>query len=397
MATRHPLSDLRGYGRLLFDTSGGIVDVVERMHRTIERRPGMIGKPIVESSRGITGFVYRALRGSAQMLGAGFDSALAPLEPLSPPIASSPGRDVFVSILNGMYGDHLERTGNPLAIDMELQADGIRLETCTAHAHFAAAEREAPTGRLLVLVHGLCMSVQQWTHEGVDQAATLGRELGYTPLHLRYNSGLAIAENGRQFAHLLEELLEHWPRSVEELVLVGHSLGGLVARSACHYGQTQRHQWRRRLHRLVFLGTPHHGAPLERGGHGLDTLLGLSPYTAPFARLGNARSAGIKDLRSARLTDAGDGFVPLPQDVDCYAVAATLGSRRDLLAERLVGDGLVPLDSALGRHCDSERCLRFARTHQWVAYRTGHLKLLHRPEVFAQLRHWLQGPDATVA
>lgn len=396
MATRYPLSDLRGYGRLLFDASGGIVDVVERMHRTIERRPGMIGKPVVDSTRGITGLVYRTVRGSTRMLGAGFDSALAPLEPMSPPIASSPRRDVFVSILNGVYGDHLERTGNPLAIDMELQADGIRLEPGNVRAHFATPEREATAGRLLVLVHGLCMSVQQWTHEGVDRAATLGRELGYAPLHLRYNSGLPIAENGRQFARLLEDLVEHWPRPVEELVLVGHSLGGLVARSACHYGETQRHQWRRRLRSLVFLGTPHHGAPLERGGHGFDTLLGLSPYSAPFARLGNARSAGIKDLRAARLTDAGDGFVPLPEDVDSYAIAATLGARRDLLAERLVGDGLVPLDSALGRHRDRERCLQFAKTHQWVAYRTGHLELLHRPEVYAHLRRWLQPPDAAV-
>jgi Predicted acetyltransferases and hydrolases with the alpha/beta hydrolase fold len=394
---RRQLSDLRGAGKLLFDATAGIVDVVERMHRTIERRPGVIGQPVVEATRGITGFVYRTVRGSTRLIGDGFDTVLSPLEQWSPPVASSPGRDVFVSILNGVYGDHLESTGNPLAIAMEIQSDGEPLVPSETYAHFASAGIDAPAGRLMVLVHGLCMSVQQWAHEGVDRAACLGRELGYTPLHLRYNSGLSIAENGRQFARLLEELVEHWPRPVEELVLVGHSMGGLVARSACHYGETQRHPWRRSLRSVVFLGTPHHGAPLERGGHGFDTLLGLSPYSAPFARLGNARSAGIKDLRAARLTDAGDGFVPLPEDVDCYAIAATLGSRRDLLAERLVGDGLVPLDSALGRHRDRERCLRFAKTHQWVTYRTGHLDLLHQPEVYAQLRGWLQPRDVARA
>jgi triacylglycerol esterase/lipase EstA (alpha/beta hydrolase family) len=106
--------------------------------------------------------------------------------------------------------------------------------------------------------------------------AALADELGYVPLYLRYNSGLRIADNGRALAGLLHELLEHWPEPVQELVIVGHSMGGLVARSAVHEAQQAGHAWPQRLGKLVFLGTPHHGAPLERGGHGLDYLLELS-------------------------------------------------------------------------------------------------------------------------
>jgi len=114
----------------------------------------------------------------------------------------------------------------------------------------------------------------------------------------------------------------------------------------------------------------------------------LSPYSAPFTRLGKARSAGIQDLRRGTITLGGHRFVPLPNGVDCYAIAATMGARRSLLVDRLVGDGLVPLDSALGRHADRGRSLEFPKTHQWVGQQMGHLELLQRPEVYAQLRAW---------
>ena len=149
---------------------------------------------------------------------------------------------------------------------------------------------------------------------------------------------------------MLEALLERWPVPVTQLVIVGHSMGGLVARSAIHHGTAAGHSWRGLLRKLFSLGTPHHGAPLERGGNRLDYVMELSPYVAPFTSLGKARSAGITNLRYGSITDVEHEFVPLPDDVECYALAATLGKRRSVLAERLVGDGLVPLDSALGKH-----------------------------------------------
>jgi pimeloyl-ACP methyl ester carboxylesterase len=238
------------------------------------------------------------------------------------------------------------------------------------------------------------MSVQQWIHDGFSHGEALAESLGYTPVYVRYNSGLPIVQNGQLLAERLEALLEAWPCPIEEITILGHSMGGLVARSACLAGEEGRHLWRRSLSRLVFLGTPHHGAPLERGGHGLDFLLDLSPYSAPFTRLGKARSAGIRDLRHGTITRGAHRTVPLPSGVACYCVAASLSDRHGLVNDRLVGDGLVPLDSALGRHRDRARTLRIPKSNQWVGFRMGHLELLHRPEVYSQLHDWLAAPLA---
>jgi pimeloyl-ACP methyl ester carboxylesterase len=391
--TRTLLSDARGVGTLLIEASAQAVDVVERMHRTVQVRPAAIGESVTDATRGITGFVYQSIRGSMRLVGRGVDTALESVEPLLPEGESSPGREAFISIVNGIYGDTLARTGNPLAIGMSLSHACGPLDVENPAALFEAHDGVAPTGKLLVLVHGLCMSVHQWTHDGYNHGEALARSLGYTSLYLRYNSGLPIAENGRLFAEYLEALVAHWPRRIDELTIIGHSMGGLVARSACHAGEELDHGWRRSLSRLVFLGTPHHGAPLERGGHGLDYLLEISPYSAPFTTFGKARSAGIQDLRHGTITSDGHHAVPLPRDVACYAIAAALGEGPGAL-DRVVGDGLVPLDSALGRHRNRARTLRIPQAHQWVGHGMGHLALLHRPEVFAQLEKWLRTPVA---
>jgi pimeloyl-ACP methyl ester carboxylesterase len=388
--TRRDLEDARGAGRLLFEASSGIVDLVEQMHRTVQRVPGPLGAPVSESTRGITGFVYRTVRGSMNLIGRGLDLSLAPVAALLPDGAATPGREVLISVVNGVYGDYLARTGNPLALDMELRHDGVTVDPVRPDLTFDGQARPAATGRVLVLVHGLCMSDQHWAHEQDGHGAALARDLGYTPLYLRYNSGLPVATNGRQLADLLETVVTHWPCAIERLTVVGHSMGGLVARSACLAAQGEQLTWPSVLRDLVFLGTPHHGAPLERGGYGLDALMSLSPYSAPFMRLGGTRSAGIQDLRHGTITSGVHRHVPLPGKVSCYAVAATLGSRRSLLADRLVGDGLVPLHSALGRHADRRVSLRFPKERQWIGYQMGHLELLRRPEVYAQVRSWLQ-------
>ena len=395
--TRAQLAEVRGAVRLLLDGSVGVVDVVERMHRTIQRRPGPVGRAVEEPTRGITGFVYRSVRGGMQLARRGVDASLAPLESLLPAGETTPGREVFASVLNGIYGDHLERTGNPLAIEMTLRHAGAAVDAGEPSALARIPVPDAARGRLLVLVHGLCMSDQQWHHEGFSHGTALAEEFGYVPLYLRYNSGLPIAENGRRFASLLEDVVQRSPQRIEEIAIVGHSMGGLVARSACVAAGESGHAWPQRLRSIVFLGTPHHGAPLERGGHGLDYVLAVSPYSAPFTRLGKARSAGIQDLRHGTITSGAHRFVPLPKDVRCHAVAATLGKQRGLLGDRLVGDGLVPLESALGRHGDRSRSLRFPRERRWIGYEMGHLELLHRPEVYAQLRAWFAETPARVA
>jgi len=107
---------------------------------------------------------------------------------------------------------------------------------------------------------------RHWHRDGHDHGAALARDLGYTPLYLHYNTGLHISTNGRAFADLLQMLVAEWPAPLEELVIIGHSMGGLVSRSACYYGAFNGHDWLRHLRKLIFLGTPHHGTPMERTG-----------------------------------------------------------------------------------------------------------------------------------
>ncbi len=230
-------------------------------------------------------------------------------------------------------------------------------------------------------------------------------DLGCTPVYLHYNSGRHVSTNGREFAGLLEALAKAWPVPVDEIAIVAHSMGGLLARSAFHYARAARHKWPARVTKIVFLGTPHDGAPLERGGNWIDYVLDASPYTTAFARLGKLRSAGITDLRHGSVLDEDWGgkdrfarstraavkrhFVPLPAGVKCFAVAASLAKKSGSLADRLVGDGLVPVHSALGHGASPKSALAFPATQQWIGYGMGHLDLLGRPGVYAQIRRWL--------
>lgn len=382
--TRTHLNDLRGAARLAVDATVGVTNLVEKMHHTIQLRHPPLGASRAAATRGLTGLIYRSIRGTTQLIGRGLDAGMAPLAGLLPEGESSAARDAWVSAINGAYGDHLVRTGNPLAIEMNLRHGGRQIDP-----QDPATVLAAPGGKVLVFAHGLCLNEQHWAREDQGHAQALAAALDATPIYLRYNSGLSISDNGCAFAEILETLLGHWPVPVTELSIVGHSMGGLVARSASHHARVAGHRWLRSLRNLAFLGTPHHGAPLERGGHRLDYVMELSPYVAPFTSLGKARSAGINDLRYGSITGDEQEFVPLPPGVACHALAATLGARSNPLAERLVGDGLVPLDSALGKHADPGRTLGIPKRHQWVGYEMGHLELLSRPEVYAQLRERL--------
>jgi hypothetical protein len=394
----HP-SDLRGASRIAVDAVIGLTDLVEAMHHSVTSLANPLGKPPAGSTRGITGLAYRTVRGVTRLVGGGIDMALVPLATLLKERPSSSARDAVGAALNGVLGDYLAETGNPLAVSMQWCSHGKPL--VMEQTALAAALPKA-TGRVLVLVHGLCMSDQQWLREGHDHGAALARDLGYTPVYLRYNSGLHISANGRDFTAMLELLTACWPVPVEELVILTHSMGGLVARSALHYGKVAGHCWPTRLRSLVFLGTPHHGAPLERGGHWVDTVLGVSPYTAPFTRLGKIRSAGITDLRFGDLRDedwqgheqhkrskTAKHALPLPETTSCYAIAATTGEKPGDLNDRLLGDGLVPLSSALGKHTDPALDLAIPADRQWVGYGLNHMGLLSSVDVYAQIRQWL--------
>lgn len=388
---RSQLSDLRGVTRMAIDATDTIAEVVENMHRTIQLRPGPLGASATDRPRGITGLVYRSVRGGIRLIGRAVDASLAGITTLLPEGESSPALDAYRAALNGVYGDYLLRTGNPLAIDMSLRYLGLRVDPHNPMRAFERSGDVTPVNKLLVLVHGLCMNDRQWSRDGHDHGAALANELGYLPLYLRYNSGLNISSNGHVLAEMLETLIGNLATPVDELVIMGHSMGGLVARSACHHGRQAGHAWPKHLRKLIFLGTPHHGAPLERGGHGLDLVMGLSPYSIPFTRLSRARSAGITDLRHGTIS-LGEDTVPLPSGVKCYAAAAVRAAKRSLLSERLIGDGLVTLDSALGRHRDRTQMLAIPKDRQWVGYGMGHRELLSSPDVYSQISTWLEEP-----
>ncbi len=395
---RNLATDLRGAGRLVIDATTGITGLVEAMHAAISPVvPARLKKE--QRTAGITGLVYRTVRGATRAVGAGIDLALAQLVPLLETRDASPQREAVLAALNGVLGDHLAATGNPLAIAMRLRRDGVALPLARDDLRAAIP---AATGKVVVLVHGLAMNDLQWNRQGQDIGAALARDLGYTPVYLHYNTGLHISSNGRSFAALLEQLVAAWPVAIDELTIVAHSMGGLVARSAHFYGAQAELAWPGRLNRIVFLGTPHHGAPLERGGNAVDFILDLNAYSAPFARLGKIRSAGITDLRYGSLLDEDwegrDRFergkdarclVPLPAGVECYAIAAVTGENPEAIGHRLQGDGLVPLASALGQHRAPRCALGIPPSRQWIGRGMKHLDLQTRPEVYARVRAWL--------
>lgn len=398
MPPRNHIDDLRGATRLAIQATRGITDLVRTMHEEIASGPDFLGRPLAGPVRALNDLVYGHVRVVTGVVGASIDLALAGLAPLVGEASPPAEHDMLLAALNGVLGDYLAATGNPLAIAMQLRHGG---ETLVPEREALRATLPSATPRVLVLLHGLAMSEWHWRWLDHDHGAALARDLGFTPIYVRYNSGRHVSENGRDLAVLLDRLIAAWPVPVEELAIIGYSMGGLVARSACAAAETSALPWRERLRTLICLGTPHHGSPLERAGNLLDRLLGISRYSAPFARLGKIRSAGITDLRYGNVLDehwnhADDRFIGggdprkgmrLPAGVACHAIAATLSPGP---GDRLRGDGLVQVASALGHHGDAALDLAFPAAHQTIVYGTGHLGLLSSPEVYGVMHAALE-------
>lgn len=394
------ISDIRELAQLLTLALPAAVEITEAVHQAVLSGMGIKGRDEGKTS-GITGLVYKGVHGAANTLGSGINGLLTRLPPTPPlhHIPETPKRAALIATLNGVMGDALVESHNALATPMTLRYQGAPLD-------WQAMPTDLPReGRVLLMVHGLCMNDLQWQTlyqgEPVNHGEQLANALGYQPLYVRYNSGLPIAQNGQALALLLEQLLTHWPGDLKEITILGYSMGGLVARSACHHAGVAGLTWPARLANLIFLGTPHHGAPLEHAGHWLEQLLPASAYTEPFVRLTRLRSTGIKDLRHGKVIEPLDNTdshtlrhdprspLPLPAGVNCFAIAATTAAKRSLLADRLIGDGLVPLRSALGQHHEARHQLHFLPAHTLIVYRTSHMALLASPQVGQQLLRWL--------
>lgn len=410
-------SDARGFALLATQATRGVTGISESVHQAVwqtlgapgKKADGQVGEVPGNKTSGITGLVYQCIRGATNLVERGLDATLARLQPLFEAVdhghSESTERAAVLSALNGVLGDHLAASCNPLATPMSLRHQGQVLDLSALPANFQAS------GKVLLAIHGLCMNDLQWNAanhsatgdpQPVNHIETIAQNLGYIAIYLRYNSGLHTSQNGHELARQLAQLTQAWPVPIEELSVVVHSMGGLVIRSAAYSATQSGLAWPGLLKKIVFLGTPHHGAPLERAGNWVDVILGSTPYSRPFAKLGQLRSAGITDLRYGHVLDADwqghDRFrkkpdsrtpLPLPEGIACFTVAATLAARRGTLADRLVGDGLVPLHSALGQHDKPEHRLAFGKASQFIAYGTNHLQLLSSPQVTQKIAAWL--------
>ena len=308
------IADIRGIAQLATQATGGVTQIVEEVHQSVWGTMGFPGGNSAGKTGGITGLVYRAINGSTALAGQSTDKFLSGLQTLfvsdHATRAESPRREAYMSALNGVIGDRLEQGNSPFSIPMTFRY-----------------EQPKPGGsnKILLLIHGACMSDLQ-SHSirneySAEPGEALTSALNYKPVYLRYNSGLPIAQNGRELSGLMEQLVNHWPGEIEELSVVAHSMGGLLIRSAVNHAEQEGLLWPQQLASVVFLGTPHQGAPLEKVGSWLDTALDTLPYTKPFSSLTRIRSAGITDLRH------GNPHMPLPDSVNCYTIAATLAEK----------------------------------------------------------------------
>ncbi|PHV11417.1 lipase family alpha/beta hydrolase [Chitinimonas sp. BJB300] len=284
------------------------------------------------------------------------------------------------SILNGAFGDTLEAGSNPLAFEMNLYAPGATLPLNRTEL----AEKVARSnGRLCVLIHGLALDERCWQGDA-NIGAQLETDFGYAPVYLRYNSGLSVHTNAAALAMYLHECYADLP-ALRDLLLLGHSMGGLLARSASYLAADAGMAWLKSLRMVICLGTPHRGAPLERIGRLLTVAMQLSQVSSPLAILAEQRSQGVQDLRNGLLDPDSGQTQPLLPGVPYRFVAASLLPSLQHPTAQMLGDGMVPLASASDPGLEGDiEVVQLAGI--------GHMGLLKHPKVYAVLHAWLDEP-----
>ena len=394
------LADLAGEGTrilttLIRDTHSGIA---WRVFGAI----GPVSKPVElihNTTAAVTYYaVDRAVR--ASLHGAGELAAEACGSDEDDAVESRPPVAGVIAALNGIYGDELATRGNGFALTMQIRQ---RRKSVAMNAAAIASAFPKATGRIVVFIHGWCMTDTSWWRLTRDAeisrpyGARLRSDLGFTSVYLRYNTGLHISDNGKALAALMNQLQTLWPVPVEEIALVGHSMGGLVVRSACHYGAQQQHGWPDVVRHVVCLGSPHLGADLETGVNAASWVLARLPETEALSSFLNARSAGTKDLRYGALLEEDwcecdpDEFlrdrcheVPFLPGAVYHFVATSAGPRA---VGVILGNHLVRPNSASG--VGKSRQVPFEPAHGLTLTGLHHLDLLNHAAIYAKLREWL--------
>jgi len=338
-------------------------------------------------------------------------AALGTAVPMRSDVMRSAGwiGDAALGLVNAVVGDHLHQRENGLALDMVFRIGDTYV---SPDRDTLAQLLPAPSSKVVLFIHGLATTEWSWClaadayhgDSGTNFGTLLQRDLGYTPIWLRYNSGRHVSLNGRQLAEQLERLVDAYPVPITELVLVGHSMGGLIARSACHYGSEQSRRWTGLVRRVFCLGSPHRGAPLEKLGKLLTSVLDSIdlPGTVVPARILAGRSDGIKDLRHGSLVDEdwvgrdpealrddGQREVPLLPGVRYHFVSATVTSDPEHPVGKVIGDLLVRQSSSSGPVIRTDTFAVETRRFGGVM----HHQLQNHPSVYEVLRRACSGDN----
>ena len=389
---------MEGLSQLATSSVTGVAEIVQEIHRHIflqyfsltRRQANFIWE------NGITKRIYGLTQQIMQQYGKGLAISLRGLNRYFPVLHEKPLTPMMhfiANALNGVLGDHMLQSHNPLALPMVM------------YDRYGQLQRGELSGRVVILIHGLCMNHLSWAP---GESSGLGEHILYhqqqaNVLYLNYNTGRRISSNGRSLSNLLEKLVSNNPR-ITEIDLIGHSMGGLVSRSALFYGKQSTCKWIDYVENLVCIGSPHQGAVLERLGFMLQEKVGQIPFASVLAQLGNLRSAGIIDLRHGSVRDddwehleARIGQMddcrkpaPLPSRIKTYLSAGTL-ERESSSSKTLeaIGDYLVSVKSALGDHPHPQFRLKVPEDHKAVFYGLNHMEIQYHPKVREQIIAWM--------
>ena len=323
----------------------------------------------------------------------GRSTALVPIDS-RPAVALRRGRSFVDATLAGVVGHRPEY--EPWLPKMSFR---YAARDVAADELLALTRRDFPARGpidVAVLVHGLFVDEQNWTLGPDPLASRLFPDFGWAPILVRFNTGRHISLNGEALADKLVELHQSWGSALGRVQLLGHSMGGLVARSALAALESRGADVLNHVERLFLLATPNQGADLERIGNAVEVSLGRIQMIPGVARrlfggddepkdlvsaiLGRAhgvatlpvrsirslvglRSDGIRDVRygymQAREWEMDAAWnhralvshrrpLPPPLGVKAYAIAGSLWPTVGTKPSRWRNDGLVSVSSAAG-------------------------------------------------